>query len=106
MKTTARTLPAGILAERSRVGVFAELIKARLTTLVLLTTLAGFYLGARSTLDLALMLRALLGTALLASGAAALNQLLERRQDALMKRTSRRPLPAGQLAMPVLKERV
>ncbi len=97
MKVTGQTLPAGIIAERSRVGVFADLIKARLTTLVLLTTLAGFYLGARSTLDLALMLRALLGTALLASGAAALNQLLERRQDALMKRTSSRPLPAGHL---------
>lgn len=97
VKATVQTVPVGIIAERSRVGVFADLIKARLTTLVLLTTLAGFYLGARSTLDLALMLRALLGTALLASGAAALNQLLERRQDALMKRTISRPLPAGQL---------
>lgn len=97
VKATAQTLPAGILAERSRVAVFSDLIKARLTTLVLLTTLAGFYLGARGAMDFALMVQALIGTALLASGAAALNQLIERRQDALMRRTSSRPLPAGQL---------
>ncbi len=97
VKATVQTLPAGILAERSRVAVFSDLIKARLTTLVLLTTLAGFYLGARGPIDLVAMTHALLGTALLASGAAALNQLLERRQDALMRRTSGRPLPAGHL---------
>jgi protoheme IX farnesyltransferase len=97
VKATVQTLPAGILAERSRAAVFADLIKARLTTLVLLTTLAGFCLGARGAMDFALMVQALIGTALLASGAAALNQLMERRQDALMRRTSSRPLPAGHL---------
>jgi protoheme IX farnesyltransferase len=65
--------------------------------LVLLTTLVGFYLGARGPMGCALMVHALLGTALLASGAAALNQLIERRQDALMRRTSGRPLPSGRL---------
>lgn len=97
MKATVQTLPGGVLVERSRGAVFADLIKARLTLLVLLTTLVGFYLGARGPMGYALMVHALLGTALLASGAAALNQLIERRQDALMQRTSGRPLPSGRL---------
>lgn len=97
VKATAQTVPVGILTERSRVAVFSDLIKARLTTLVLLTTLVGFYLGARAPMDFPLMIHALLGTALLASGAAALNQLSERRQDALMQRTNGRPLPSGRL---------
>ncbi len=97
MKATAQTLPIGAFAERSRAAVFSDLIKARLTTLVLLTTLVGFYLGAHAPMDYGLMIRALLGTALLASGAAALNQLFECHQDAQMLRTSTRPLPSGRL---------
>jgi protoheme IX farnesyltransferase len=73
------------------------LFKARLTTLVLLTTLAGFYLGSRSPISWPLMFNTLLGTALLASGAAALNQWLEREHDAKMRRTQDRPLPSGRL---------
>jgi len=97
VKATVQTLPVGAIAERSRAAAFPELIKARLTSLVLLTTLAGFYLGARAPMDFGLLLHALLGTALLASGAAALNQLIERRQDARMHRTCCRPLPSGRL---------
>ena len=97
MKATAQTLPIGAFAERSRAAVFSDLIKARLTALVLLTTLVGFYLGAHAPMDYGLMIRALLGTALLASGAAALNQLFECRQDAQMLRTCTRPLPSGRL---------
>jgi protoheme IX farnesyltransferase len=84
-------------AERSWVSVFADLVKARLTMLVLLTTLAGFYLGSRGAMNLALMLNTLAGTALVAAGAAALNQLLEREYDAKMRRTQNRPLPSGRL---------
>ena len=65
--------------------------------LVLLTTLAGFYLGSRGAMNLALMLNTLAGTALVAAGAAALNQLLEREYDAKMRRTQNRPLPSGRL---------
>jgi protoheme IX farnesyltransferase len=79
------------------VSVYADLIKARLTLLVLLTTLVGFYVGFQGPMDYALMFHALLGTALVASGAAALNQLLERDHDARMRRTAGRPLPAGRL---------
>ncbi len=81
-------------------GVFAdfcELIKARLTTLVLVTTLAGFYLGWQGPMDYARLLNTLLGTALVAAGAAALNELIERDADARMKRTEDRPLPSGRM---------
>src|SRR5204863_5383501 len=71
--------------------------KARLTVLVLLTTLVGFYLGCRGRVDYLLMLHTLLGTALVAAGASALNQLLEKDYDAKMRRTQGRPLPSGKL---------
>lgn len=89
--------PQTAASEKSWVSVFADLVKARLTTLVLLTTLAGFYLGWSGSMDFVLMLNMLAGTALVASGAAALNQLLERDFDARMRRTQNRPLPAGRL---------
>ena len=77
--------------------MYADLFKARLTSLVLLTTLVGFYVGFRGPVDFALMFHPLLGTALLAGGAAALNQLMEREYDAKMRRTQDRPLPSGRL---------
>ncbi len=79
-------------------SVFTELVKARLTLLVLLTTLVGFYLGASSPVDYGRMLNTLWGTALVAAGAAALNQLLEREHDARMRRTEDRPLPSGRIS--------
>ena len=97
MKATVQSLTAAALADKSRVAVFCELIKARLTFLVLLTTLVGFYVGFRGAMDYLLMLHTLLGTGLLASGAAALNQFLERQLDARMRRTEDRPLPSGRL---------
>lgn len=75
----------------------AELTKARLNSLVLLTTAAGFYLGTRDELDGWGLARVLGGTALLAGGAAVLNQYLERDFDARMTRTAHRPLPAGRI---------
>ena len=97
MKATAQPIPAAAIVEKSRFAVFSELVKARLTLLVLITTLVGFYVGARGALDWALMMHTLLGTALLACGAAALNQLIEREHDAKMRRTEGRPLPSGRL---------
>ncbi len=84
-------------AEKSWTAVFADLTKARLTTLVLLTTAVGFYLGWRGAMNFALLFNTLAGTALVAAGAAALNQLLEREYDAKMRRTQDRPLPSGRL---------
>ncbi len=97
MKATAQSLNAVIPAEKSWFAVYSDLIKARLTFLVLLTTLVGFYLGYRGPVDYLLMLHAVLGTGLVASGAAALNQLIEREHDAKMRRTKDRPLPSGRL---------
>jgi protoheme IX farnesyltransferase len=77
--------------------VYADLFKARLTFLVLLTTLVGFYVGFRGPVDYVLLLHTLLGTAMVASGASALNQLWERKYDAKMRRTQDRPLPSGRL---------
>ena len=85
------------VAEKSLVSVIADLTKARLTALVLLTTLVGFYIGWRGPMNFVLMFHLLAGTALLASGASALNQLLEREYDAKMRRTQNRPLPSGRL---------
>ena len=84
-------------ADKNWTAVFADLVKARLTALVLATTLVGFYLGWRGAMDFALMFHMLAATALVASGAAALNQLLEREYDAKMRRTQDRPLPSGRL---------
>jgi protoheme IX farnesyltransferase len=78
-------------------SVWADLIKARLTTLVVLTTAAGFYAGWKGVMDWMLLFHTVFGTALVASGAAALNQLLERDYDARMRRTENRPLPSGRL---------
>jgi len=83
--------------ERGWLSIYAELFKARLTLLVLLTTWVGFYLGYRGPVDYLLMLHTLLGTALVAGGASALNQLLEREYDSKMRRTQDRPLPSGRM---------
>jgi protoheme IX farnesyltransferase len=97
MKEISVEILGAASAEKSWTAVFADLVKARLTTLVLLTTLVGFYVGEHGALDFALMFNALAATALVAAGASALNQLLEREYDAKMRRTQNRPLPSGRL---------
>src|SRR5437868_7934207 len=74
-----------------------ELVKARLTLLVLLTTAVGFYLGAEGAINWVAMLHTVFGTAAAAAGAAALNQWWERKLDAMMLRTRSRPVPAGRM---------
>jgi protoheme IX farnesyltransferase len=76
-------------------GLF-ELTKPRLSFLSVVTTLVG-YLAARPERDGWILLNLLCGTALAAGGAAALNQWMERRTDALMRRTKDRPIPSGQV---------
>ena len=76
---------------------FYLLLKPRVVALIVLTTAAGFYLGSGSPLDLGRLALTLLGTALAAGGALAINQHLERDLDARMRRTSGRPLPAGRI---------
>jgi protoheme IX farnesyltransferase len=80
-----------------RTADFVTLTKPRLNFLVLITTLGGMYLAAPEGLALPLLFHALVGTALVAGGAAALNQVWERDTDGLMRRTRRRPIPGGRL---------
>lgn len=84
-------------AEKSWMAVFSDLVKARLTSLVLVTTAVGFYIGWRGAMNWMLLLNTLAGTALVAAGASALNQWLERDYDAKMRRTQSRPLPSGRM---------
>ncbi|MEY2492637.1 MAG: heme o synthase [Verrucomicrobiota bacterium] len=85
------------VAPDSRFSDFSQLTKARLTFLVLVTTGVGFYLGSRGPLDLMGLFNVLFGSALAAAGASALNQWWERDLDALMSRTSGRPVPSGRM---------
>jgi heme o synthase len=97
VKAGSTSIPAAPVADKTLFSILCDLIKARLTFLVLLTTLVGFYVGWRGPMNYWLMLHALAGTTLLACGASALNQLWERNHDALMRRTAERPLPSGRM---------
>lgn len=90
------TLP---VARSTRWADFLELTKPRITFMVLLTTAAGYLLAAPRPISWWLLWHVILGTALVASGASAFNQVLERETDALMRRTARRPLPSGRLQL-------
>ena len=85
---------AGVL---SRVAVFVELTKPRLTLLSVMTTLAGYYLGARGNVQLLPMMHALIGTFLIGGGCGAINMYMEANLDRLMKRTASRPIPSGRV---------
>ncbi|MEX1138823.1 MAG: heme o synthase [Bacteroidota bacterium] len=85
-----------VVIGRSRILDFIELMKPELTGLSVLTALCGFYLGSVTVNAIDFFLTGL-GTLLLGGGAGALNQHAERSFDQLMKRTERRPLPAGRL---------
>jgi protoheme IX farnesyltransferase len=76
---------------------YVVLTKPDVTFLVVITTVAGFYLGSRGPLDWPLLLQTLFGTTFVAAGTAALNQYVERDMDAVMRRTAARPLPVGLL---------
>src|SRR6184192_1035058 len=97
MKTAIVDNPTVAPSRPNFVSDLAELVKARLTLLVLLTTAVGFYLGAEPPINYKALFQNVLGTAAAAAGAAALNQWWERRADALMRRTRTRPLPAGRM---------
>jgi protoheme IX farnesyltransferase len=77
---------------------YIALTKPRVTWLILASTAVGYYFGARSGWTFWTLFHTIMGTCLIASGTAALNQWYERDADAKMKRTQLRPLPAGRLS--------
>lgn len=84
-------------AEPGLLSDLLDLTKARLNLLVLITTFVGFWMGSSGPVDWLRLALAMTGTALTAAAAAALNQLWERKVDALMTRTADRPLPSGRM---------
>ena len=95
----AASVPSAKAATERRTLDFLTLTKPRLNLLVLLTTLGGLYLASPRGVPLLLVVHTLIGTALVAGGAAALNQVWERDTDGRMRRTSSRPLPRGRLSV-------
>lgn len=90
--------PQGTIAiERSRVADFVTLTKPELTFLSVVTAIAGTLLAAQGSIPFDILLHVVVGTALVGAGAGALNQLVEREYDAMMRRTEHRPLPSGRL---------
>jgi protoheme IX farnesyltransferase len=77
---------------------YIALTKPRITWLILMSTGVGYFFGARGGWHWLTMLHTIIGTGLIASGTAALNQWYERAADAKMKRTQSRPLPSGRLS--------
>ena len=84
----------------SRFGDYVTLTKPRLNFLVLLTVAAAYSLGARADATLIDLVHTLLGTFLVAGGAAALNQVWERSTDRLMRRTQQRPMADQRMSVP------
>jgi protoheme IX farnesyltransferase len=82
---------------RPRIADYVELTKPRIGALVLITTIVGFVAASDGDVAVARLLHTILGTALAAAGANALNQYLERDRDALMHRTAGRPIPSGRV---------
>lgn len=95
MKTEAVAFP--VARPRPRAADFVSLAKPRLNFLVVVTTLVGYYAGAGDGVILSVLVSTVVGTALVAGGSAAFNQVYERDIDALMNRTRLRPLPDGRL---------
>ncbi len=93
---------AATAASYSLVADYAELFKVRVSTMVLITSAAGFYLGSLrsgiSPFNLG-ALKALAGITAVTCGSSALNQALERRTDRLMLRTQDRPMAAGRISL-------
>ena len=92
--STVRTVE---LTVASRANAYIALTKPDVSFLVLITTAAGYYMGARGPVNWLHMSHVIFGTLLIAGGTAALNHYVERESDRYMRRTASRPLPSGVL---------
>src|SRR5215467_4008109 len=101
-RKTEAPAPPVVLKKNSLFSDYLQLFKVRVTALIVITAWAGFYMGAArsgiSSLSWTLI-DALVGIGVTCAGSAALNEVLERRIDALMRRTRNRPLPAGRMSL-------
>ncbi len=100
MSVTVELNEAAGVCLRLRITAYAELAKPRIAVMVLLATVLGFYLALpplAGSAGLGLLFHTLMGTALVAAGANALNQFAEAKRDAMMVRTAGRPLPSQRL---------
>jgi heme o synthase len=101
--STASQLPTSHRSRMSSLLIdYAELIKLRVTTLIVVTACCGYFFASRKAgvpwLSFGLV-HALLGIGLVSSGTAALNEVMERDVDGRMRRTASRPLPAGRISL-------
>jgi heme o synthase len=94
MATPARTVEFTLA---SRANAYVALTKPDVSFLVVMTTAAGYFMGARGPVNWLQLLHAVFATALIAAGTAALNHYVERDSDRYMRRTASRPLPSGVL---------
>jgi heme o synthase len=91
------TLPTTESTLLHRAGAYVALTKPDVSLLVVMTTAAGFYMGARGPVDWLKLVHTVFATMLIAGGTAALNHYIERESDRQMRRTASRPLPSGLL---------
>jgi protoheme IX farnesyltransferase len=100
-KSDAAAAPV-VLKKNSLIGDYLQLFKVRVTTLIVVTAWTGVYMGAAKSGVSSLtwtLLNALVGIGVTCAGSAALNEVLEYKIDALMRRTRNRPLPAGRMSL-------
>jgi len=95
---TAEIQEVKAIGVREKLAAYLELTKPRIAFMLVLTSAAGFYLGADKGFDVALFANSMIGILLLAFGVATLNQVWERKSDALMERTANRPLPTQKIS--------
>ena len=99
MATTLTMAPPSMRQSlSSKIRDYITLTKPEVNLLILMTTSAGYYLGGHGVFRLAGLVNTLVGTLLVASGTATLNQFMERGHDAQMRRTANRPLASGRLS--------
>src|ERR1700675_4698587 len=90
--------PISLQTRKSKLRDYYTLTKPEVNLLILMTTSAGYYLASRGPFRITGLINTLVGTVLVASGTATLNQWMERVWDGQMRRTAARPLPSGRLS--------
>ncbi len=88
---------AVIKLEKSRMADYWDLTKPGITFLVVITSLAAYYIASQGAPNIVMLIHALLGIACISGGGGALNHYIERERDKVMNRTRNRPIPSGRV---------